>query len=138
MLEVLRDLPRYEYQGTSSFLPWVLALTSNTVRSLIHRMFAQKRDRLPTTTSEAEIERLADPIQAEAAVDDRDEMQQLARVIRDLPSLQERVLEGVIVQGRSQSEVAAELGVSQATVSRSLKDALEHLRRFVSRPGPGR
>jgi RNA polymerase sigma factor (sigma-70 family) len=54
-------------------------------------------------------------------------VQALEKAIAELPGVERLVAEGVLLEGKKQKEVAAELGVSKATVCRELKKAKKKL-----------
>ena len=51
--------------------------------------------------------------------------------MRRLSEREQRILNLRFFQGRTQMEVASEIGISQAQVSRLEKAALEHMRKFI-------
>ena len=55
----------------------------------------------------------------------------LKKAIRDLPEREKRILSLRFMQGLTQTEVAKEIGISQAQVSRLEKSALKHMKKYV-------
>jgi len=52
----------------------------------------------------------------------------LARALEELPALHRKLVHACLIEGKSQAEAARKLGISQATVSRRLNEALKLLR----------
>jgi RNA polymerase sigma-70 factor (ECF subfamily) len=59
---------------------------------------------------------------------DRHELARVARALAELPERVRRVFELYRLEGRTQREIGAELGVSAATVNTLIREALEHCR----------
>ena len=55
----------------------------------------------------------------------------ITEALRRLSEREQRILNLRFFQGRTQMEVASEIGISQAQVSRLEKAALEHMRKFI-------
>ena len=55
----------------------------------------------------------------------------ITEAMRRLSEREQRILNLRFFQGRTQMEVASEIGISQAQVSRLEKAALEHMRKFI-------
>jgi len=55
----------------------------------------------------------------------------ITQALRHLPERERNIINRRFYQGRTQMEVADEIGISQAQVSRLEKNALSHMRRFV-------
>ena len=53
-------------------------------------------------------------------------------LLRRLTEREQRILRMRFFEGRTQMEVAGEIGISQAQVSRLEKNALQHMRKYVS------
>jgi RNA polymerase sigma-B factor len=60
----------------------------------------------------------------------------LQKALEQIPSRDRRVLQMRFVEDRTQSDIAAHIGVSQMQVSRILRRALERLRKAVEVPDP--
>ena len=55
-----------------------------------------------------------------------------SEALRRLTEREQRILRMRFFEGRTQMEVAGEIGISQAQVSRLEKNALQHMRKYVS------
>jgi RNA polymerase sigma-70 factor (ECF subfamily) len=64
---------------------------------------------------------------------DRDELQRLAEAMAELPGSPRRVLEMRRLEEKSQKEIAAELGITEAKVEKLMGEALFGLRRMFGR-----
>ena len=56
----------------------------------------------------------------------------VSEALRRLTEREQRILRMRFFEGRTQMEVAGEIGISQAQVSRLEKNALQHMRKYVS------
>ena len=68
---------------------------------------------------------------------ERDEAQQLAKAIAQLPAGAQRVLRMHKLEGLSHGEVADRLGVSKSAVEKHMAVAMTHLRRLLATEGSG-
>lgn len=73
-------------------------------------------------------ERLGD---VDAALDEVEDRQTVERLLATLPERERTIMAMRFYQGRSQSQIADELGMSQMHVSRLLARSLAHLRTEV-------
>ena len=56
----------------------------------------------------------------------------VSEALRRLNAREQKILRLRFFEGRTQMEVAGEIGISQAQVSRLEKNALQHMRKFVA------
>ena len=56
----------------------------------------------------------------------------VSEALKRLNAREQKILRLRFFEGRTQMEVAGEIGISQAQVSRLEKNALQHMRKFVS------
>jgi RNA polymerase sigma factor for flagellar operon FliA len=85
---------------------------------------------LASEDGEDPLDRIAEPESDEEPID-RELLEKVKRAVATLPERQRRVLEEFYVKGRSMSELAVELGVNKATISREHSRAVEKLREAV-------
>lgn len=56
----------------------------------------------------------------------------VSEALRRLSEREQKILRMRFFEGRTQMEVAGEIGISQAQVSRLEKNALQHMRKYVA------
>lgn len=126
--ECFLELARHAGEVHSSVVGWLhRAATSRSLNLLRSRKRRKAREKAVSHESDA-AGRIADPATAE-----------LQRIIDGaLTELPDDLRLPMILHyfdGRSQRDVAVELGVNQSTISRRMRDALQHLREKLSQAG---
>lgn len=137
LLRLIRSLPGYK--ARSSFSTWVYQIAHNTCVDAYRR-----RARMPTTTLSLEREDRDDapggPLGAEAAGPDPEALFEDAiaecyveQALRSLPPDHARIAALRLIDGWSNEQIAAELGVSVDSVKGKLKRARAALRARLSK-----
>ncbi len=124
------QLESFEYQGPGSFQAWLTTILLNRLKSRLRRARAQRRDvgrEQPLSAGQEPLE-LSTPIELFARAEGQ---ARLLSAISRLPERENRVVRMRLLQQRTQADVAQELGLSPATISRTLVSALESIHRWL-------
>ncbi|HEY2386800.1 MAG TPA: RNA polymerase sigma factor [Candidatus Binatia bacterium] len=127
ILSVVESARAGRLRDTQAFLGYVRIITRNKFV-----------DRVKTRVRRHEGETLPweDALAAHATSDDHAaDARELWLAVRDLPSEQQQVLDGVYRDGKTYEAVSAETGIPLGTMKRRLRDALMALRRRFGEDG---
>jgi len=97
---------------------------------------AERRHKRANVTSidTGALVRVADPSNAAAELESRDEVRHVRRALDQLPEGHRKVVELAFVDGLAYAEIADRLGVAEGTVKTRVARARAQLRRVLSRP----
>jgi len=124
VLSIVANARAGRLRDPQASLGYVVAITRNKfIDRLKRRLRHKERETLPWDDETARA--LTSPaLAAETAA--------LRTAVRDLPPDQQRVLDGVYVQGKTYQEVSDETGIPLGTMKRRLRDAVAALRRRLA------
>jgi RNA polymerase sigma-70 factor (ECF subfamily) len=121
ILSVVENARAGRLRDTQAFLGYVRIITRN---KFVDRVKAGMRRHEGATLP------WEDAIAAPGRSDDHaEEVRELWLAVRDLPSEQQQVLDGIYRDGKTYETVSAETGIPLGTMKRRLRDALMALRR---------
>ncbi len=121
LLSIVANARAGRLRDPQTFLAFVRTLTRNKfIDRLKQRLRHKEKEALPWDDESARA--LSLPAGDTEAAD-------LWAAVRDLPSDQQRVLDGVYARGKTYQEVSDETGIPLGTMKRRLRDALLALRR---------
>ena len=124
LLSIVDNARAGRLRDPQAFLAYVRTITRNKFIDRVKRRLRHKeRDSLPWDDETAR-GLATPPPDAEAAA--------LWTAVRELPNEQQRVVEGVFVQGRTYQEVSDDTGIPLGTMKRRLRDAVQALRRRLA------
>ena len=115
------------YRGESPVSTWIFGIANLKALSA-RRFYAQPRRASVRVTPDEVLSRVADPGDAGAAIDARDELTRVLGAIEKLPEGQREVLRLAFLEGRSYPEIAEELQISEANVKTRVNRARTRLR----------
>lgn len=115
------------YRGESLVSSWIFGIAN--LKALSARRYRARPRRAAVRVLEDEaLKRVADPRDAVAALDARDDLARLLGAITRLPEGQRDVLRLAFLEGRSYEEIARELGISLGNVKTRVNRARARLR----------
>jgi RNA polymerase sigma factor (sigma-70 family) len=119
-IQVFRALPAFQYNGDGAFISWVKKIMVNEVLGFLRRqqplLYAQET---------------AEEITIEPVALDRIAAEELFALVAGLPNGYRLVINLYIIEGYSHAEIAALLGISEATSRTQLAKAKAKLRTLI-------
>jgi RNA polymerase sigma-70 factor, ECF subfamily len=124
-LKAWQNLHRYTQQGEGRFLPWLYTIARNNVFD-----FAKKKHEIlpdePEAVFNIEDNSIPNPEEAASA---NERVRELERLLSTLNEEQQRVLVERFIEGRSNTEIAKNLGKKEAAVRQLQSRAIRLLRK---------
>ncbi|MEE2663402.1 MAG: RNA polymerase sigma factor [Myxococcota bacterium] len=133
-LSVWKGLGRL--QNPRSFLPWLRQMTRNQANSWLRKVYSR---RAHDHAGEELLAAVADPRPAaDLALEQKEELELVARTLEEIPGEAREVLVLYYREGRSTTQVAELLGLSEGAVRKRLSRARGHIRaELAQRVGSG-
>jgi RNA polymerase sigma-70 factor (ECF subfamily) len=130
--EVWRSAERF--RGESRVSSWIFGIAHFKCLVARRERRAAKRSRVEAT-DQAELQRVADPIDAEAQLDARAELARVRAVLAGMPEQQRRIVELALLEGLSHEEIGRRLGIDPENVRARVFRARARLRALEGRGG---
>lgn len=113
----------YQYRPIGSFSSWL--------RKVVVNVALQKLRRKKTPFADVEIDRIADAVESTEDIFSQFGAKMLIRLIQQLPDGYRTVFNMYVIEGYSHKEIAAQLGINEATSKSQLSRAKAALRKML-------
>ncbi len=124
------------FRGESKISSWIFGIARFNCLEAVRSRGRLKRSRVISTQDEV-ISQVPDGHEAATQMDAREELRQVAKVLKRIPSAQREALELSVIDGLSLDQVALQQKVSRDTVKTRISRARRSLRRMLGAPEEG-
>jgi RNA polymerase sigma-70 factor (ECF subfamily) len=145
LLKAHENLGQFRGQGEAELVAWLRRILANTMTDALRQFGRDKRDLAREQSLEVAVEDsarsflalfMAAPSSPSQQAMRHEDLLRLARALEELPDDQRAVIELHHLQGRSASEIAGDLGRSEAAIAGLLRRGLKKLRTLLhAEPG---